>query len=124
MLLAFIGVLILKIGGQSDWVWRVASIVGLLFVCTIGVAAFRREKLRRHLPGFRKIASVIMFTLVASAFVGFTVVALGFAGEYGFHIFFGMLCLFLVISSTMFVLVIASLMTPGHVAKSVPDEEQ
>ena len=65
-----------------------------------------------------------MFALVAAAFVGFTVVALGFAGAYGFHIFFGMLCLFLVISSTMFVLVIASLMTPGHVAASAVDEEK
>jgi len=47
----------------------------LLSVAEIGVAAFRREKLRRHLPGFRKIASAIMFTMVATAFLGFAIVA-------------------------------------------------
>ena len=118
MLLALIGVLMLQIGGPNDWVWQAAAGAGLLFVSTIGVAAFRREKLRRHLTGFRKIASAIMFTMVAVAFVGFAIVAAGFAGAYGFHIFFGMLCLFLVICCTMFVLVIASLMTPGHSPES------
>ena len=68
MLLAFIGVLFLKIGGPSNWVWRAASAFGLLFVSTVGLAAFRREKLRRHLPGFRRVASVIMFSMVASTF--------------------------------------------------------
>ena len=93
MLLALIGVLMLKIGGQSSWVWQAAASAGLLFVSTIGAAAFRREKLRRHLPGFRKVASAIMFTLVATAFVGFAIIVVGFAGDYGFHIYFGMLCL-------------------------------
>lgn len=111
MLLALIGVLMLKIGGASGWVWQAAAGAGLLFVSTIGTGAFRREKLRRHLPGFRKLASTIMFTLVAAAFVGFAFVAVGFAGDYGFHIFFGILCLLLIICCTMFVLVIASLMT-------------
>ena len=114
MLLALCGVLMLKIGGPSDWVWRVASAVGLLFVSTIGTAAFGREKLRRHLPGFNKTASAIMFTLVAAAFAGFAFVVAGFAGAYGFHVYLGMLCLFLVICCTMFVLVIASLVTPGR----------
>lgn len=91
---------------------------GLVFVSTIGSAAFRREKLRRHLPGFRRFASAVMFTLVATAFVGFGTVAAGLAGDYGFHVFFGMLCLFLVICCTMFVFVIASLMTPGEVSES------
>jgi hypothetical protein len=112
MLLALIGVMMLKIGGLSDWVWQAAASVGLLFVSTIGTAAFRREKLRRHLPGFKSLASVIMFTLVATAFVGFAFVAAGFAGDYGFHVYFGVLCLLLVICCTMFVLVIASLMAP------------
>ena len=118
MLLALIGVLMLKIGGERDWVWRVSAIAGLLLVSTIGAAAFRREKLRRHLPGFRRVASTIMFTLVAIAFVGFAIVAAGLAGDYGFHIFFGVLCLFLIICCTMFVLVIASLMTLGKVPES------
>ena len=111
MMLALIGVLMMKIGGPSDWVWRAAAVIGLVFVGTIGAAAFRREKLRRHLPGFRKITSAVMFTLVATAFVGFAFVAAGFAGIYGFHVYFGILCLLLVICCTMFVLVIASLMT-------------
>lgn len=115
MMLALIGVLMLQIGGPREWVWQAAAGVGLLFVCTIGVAAFRREKLRRHLPGFRKVASAIMFALVGSTFVGFAVVAARLAGDYGFHIFFGMLCLFLVICCTMFVFVIASLMTPRQI---------
>lgn len=121
MMLALIGVLILKIGGPSDWVWPAASIVGLVFVSTIGAAAFKREELRRHLPGFRKIASAIMFTLVATAFVGFAFVVAGFAGDYGFHIYFGILCLLLVICCTMFVFVIASLMLPGITSESEPD---
>lgn len=110
MLLALIGVLLLQIGGSEPWVWRVAAVAGILFVSTIGTAAFRREKLRRHLPGFRRQASFIMFTLVAVAFLGFIFMSTGLAGRYGFHIFFGILCLLLVICSTMFVLVIASLM--------------
>ena len=112
MLLALIGVLILKIGGPSDWVWQAAAVAGLMFVSTIGTAALKREKMRRHLPGFRRLASIIMFTLVATAFVGFAFVAAGFAGDYGFHIYFGILCLLLVICCTMFVLVIASLINP------------
>ncbi len=122
MLLALIGVLMLKIGGQSDWVWQAAAGAGLVFVSTIGTAAFRREKLRRHLPGFRKIASAIMFALVATTFVGFAIIVVDLAGDYGFHIYFGMLCLFLVICCTMFVLVIASLMTPGP--SSEPDFDE
>ena len=120
MLLALIGVLMLQVGGPNSWVWQVSSGTGLLFVSTIGVAAFRREKLRRHLPGFRRVASIIMFTLVAATFVGFAAVAAGIAGDFGFHIFFGMLCLFLVICSTMFVLVIASLMSTARIIKSEP----
>jgi hypothetical protein len=59
-----------------------------------------------------------MFTLVAIAFVGFAIVAAGFTGDYGFHIYFGVLCLFLMICCTMFVLVIASLMNPGKIPES------
>ncbi|NNC76606.1 MAG: hypothetical protein HKN77_01510 [Woeseiaceae bacterium] len=114
MLLALIGVLMLQIGGSSLWVWRAAGIAGLIFVSTIGTAAFRREKLRRHLPGFRKHVSKIMFFLVASAFAGFAVISAGFAGDYGFQIFLGALCLLLIICCTMFVLVIASLMSSAQ----------
>jgi uncharacterized membrane protein len=64
-----------------------------------------------------------MFTLVAIAFVGFAIVAAGFAGYYGFHVFFGVLCLFLVISCTMFVLVIASLMNPEKTPEPEPGAE-
>ena len=112
MLLALIGVLMLRIGGPSNWVWQVAAGAGLVFVSTIGTAAFRREKLRRHLPGFRKYVSAVMFILVAAAWAGFAFVTAGFAGDHGFHVFFGVLCLLLVICCTMFVLVIASLMSP------------
>jgi hypothetical protein len=121
MLLALIGVLMLKIGGPSEWVWQAASAVGLVFVSTTGTAAFRREKLRRHLPGFRKVASAVMFTLVAAAFLGFALVVAGFAGTYGFHIYFGILCLLLVICCTMFVLVIASLMLTGTLSETEPE---
>jgi len=114
MLLALIGVLMLQIGGSSPWVWQGSGIAGLIFVSTIGTAAFRREKLRRHLPGFRKHMSKIMFTIVAAAFVGFAVISAGFAGDFGFEIYLGMLCLLLVICCTMFVLVIASLMSPAQ----------
>ena len=124
MLLALIGVLMLQIGGPSNWVWRAAAVVGVIFVSTIGTAAFRREKLRRHLPGFRKRASVVMFTLVATAWVGFVVISTGLAGDYGFHVYFGILCLLLVICCTMFVLVIASLMTPQRSDGSEPDAEE
>ncbi|MBT8079999.1 MAG: hypothetical protein KJO31_15580 [Gammaproteobacteria bacterium] len=120
MLLALIGVLMLEIGASDDWVWQAAAAVGVVFVSTIGAAAFRREKLRRHLPGFKRITSAIMFTLVATAFAGFAFVAAGFAGQYGFHIFFGILCLLLVICCTMFVLVIASLMNPAEMADPEP----
>lgn len=117
MLLALVGVLMLKIGGSARGVWQAAAGVGVLLVGTIGAAAFRRERLRRHLPGFRKVTSTIMFSLVVTAFLGFSFVAAGFGGDYGFHIYFGILCLLLVICCTMFVLVIASLMT----AKQEPD---
>lgn len=109
MLLALVGVLMLQIGGANDWVWQPAGAVGVLMVGTIGTAAFRREKLRRHLPGFRRLASAVMFTLVATAFVGFALVSVGFVRHYGFHVYLGMLLLLLVICCTMFVLVIASL---------------
>lgn len=123
MLLALIAVLILQIGGSDTWVWRIAGVVGMLFVGTIGTAAFRREKLRRHLPGFRRRASVIMFTLVAAAFVGFAFLLSGFAGNYGFHVYFGILCLLLIICCTMFVLVIASLMHSGSEFESEPHSQ-
>lgn len=71
MLLALIGVLMLQIGGSEPWVWRAAAVAGIVSVSTIGTAAFRREKLRRHLPGFRKGVSFVMFTMVAAAFLGF-----------------------------------------------------
>lgn len=119
MMLALIGVLMLQIGGESPWVWQGAAAVGLFFVSTIGTAAFRREKLRRHLPGFRKRASFIMFTLVAMVFVGFTIITAGLAGEFGFQIYLAMLLLLLVICCTMFVLVIASLMK----SEQGPDSE-
>jgi nitrate reductase NapE component len=114
MLLALIGVLMLQIGGSSRWVWQGSGIAGLVFVSAIGTAAFRREKLRRHLPGFRKDLSIIMFLLVATAFVGFAIVSTGLVGDFGFQIYFAMLCLLLVICCTMFVLVIASLMSSAQ----------
>ena len=120
MLLALIGVLMLQVGGSEPWVWRVAAVAGILFVSTIGTAAFRREKLRRHLPGFRRRASFIMFTLVAAAFFGFVFISTGLAGHYGFHVFFGILCLLLVICCTMFVLVIASLMRSTQAGEPPP----
>ena len=123
MLLALIGVLMLQIGGSSPWVWQGAGVAGLIFVSTIGTAAFRREKLRRNLPGFRKQMSKIMFTLVAAAFAGFAVVTTGFAGDFGFEIYLGMLCLLLVICCTMFVLVIASLMNPAQDVDLEPEAQ-
>ena len=120
MLLALIGVLMLRIGGQSNWVWQAAAGAGLVFVSTIGSAAYRREKLRRHLPGFRKYVSAVMFMLVAAAFAGFAIVTVGIAGDYGFHVYFGVLCLLLVICCTMFVLVIASLMSPEKISEAEP----
>lgn len=124
MLLALIGVLMLQIGGQNIWVWQVASFAGLGFVTTIGTAAYRRENLRRHLPGFRRRVSIIMFTLVATAFVGFAFTSAGFAGDYGFHIFLGILCLLLVICCTMFVLVIASLMAAELISETEPAADE
>lgn len=112
MLLALAGVLLLEIGGDSVWVWPAAGVLGIGFVLTIGIAAFRREKLRRHLPGFRRVASIVMFSLVATTFVGFAIMATGIAGAFGFHVYLTMLLLLLVICCTMFVLVIASLMRP------------
>lgn len=112
MLLALIAVLLMQFGGSKSWVWQAASVAGIFFVGAIGTAAYRREKLRRDLPGFRKRISAIMFALVATAFVGFVFTAAGFAGDYGFHVFFWILCLLLIVCCTMFVLVIASLVTP------------
>lgn len=77
MLLALIGVLMLQIGGTGAWVWPAAAVAGVIFVSTIGPAAFRREKMRRHLPGFRSRISAIMFLLVASSFLGFIFIAVG-----------------------------------------------
>lgn len=110
MLLALIAVLTLKIGWQESQVWRASSAVGLIFSIPIGWAAFRREKLRRHLPGYRKPVAVVIFTFVGAVVVGFALNAAGLVGEYGFHVYYGMLCLLLMISCTMFVLVIASLL--------------
>lgn len=124
MLLALIGVLMLQIGGPNNWVWQAAAVGGVAFVSTIGTAAFRREKLRRHLPGFRKRTSVVMFVLVATALLGFVFISAGLAGDYGFHVYFGILFLLLVICCTMFVLVIASLMTSHESAESEPDAEE
>lgn len=118
LLLALIGVLMQQLGGDSRWVWQGAAAVGLLFVITLGTAAFRRERLRRHLPGFRRRASFVMFTLVAIVFVGFAAVTAGLAGDLGFQIFLAMLILLLVICCTMFVLVIASLMTSEREAEA------
>lgn len=124
MLLALIAVLAMQVGGESEWVWRAVALVGLVFVGTIGTAAFQREKLRRHLPGFRRVVSAIMFMLVAAAFLGFAVIGAGFAGNYGFHLYFGALCLLLAICCTMFVLVIASLVRPEALQEPAPEEEQ
>lgn len=123
MLLALIGVLFLQIGGSDPWVWRAAAVAGIVFVSTIGTAAFRREKLRRHLPGFRRRASFIMFSLVAVAFVGFVVLSAGLGGAYGFHIYFAILCLLLIICCTMFVLVIASLMRSTQAGEPVSSDD-
>lgn len=113
LMLALVAVLLLQIDASGEWVWRIASLVGILFVLTIGVTAFRREKLRRHLPGFRARASAIMYTLVAVALVGFIAISAGLVGSYGFQIYFAILCLLLVICCTMFVLVIASVVNPA-----------
>lgn len=123
MLLALVGVLMLQIGGAQEWVWRAAAVVGIVFVSTIGTAAFRREKLRRHLPGFRQRASIVMFSLVAAAFLGFVFISSGFAGHYGFHLYFAILCLLLIICCTMFVLVIASLMKSTQAGEPPPRNE-
>jgi hypothetical protein len=124
MLLALIAVLAMQVGGEGEWVWRTVALVGLLFVGTIGSAAFRRERLRRHLPGFRRLVSTIMFMLVATAFAGFVLISAGFAGNYGFHIYVGSLCLLLAICCTMFVLVIASLVRPEALQEPAPEKEQ
>ena len=124
MLLALIAVLAIQIGGESEWVWRIVAVIGLVIVSTIGTAAFRREKLQRNLPGFRRVVSAIMFVLVAVVFGGFAVIAAGFTGAYGFHVYFGGLCLLLAICCTMFVLVIASLVRPEALHGPAPDEER
>lgn len=54
---------------------------------------------------------------VADAFLGFVFMSTGLAGHSGFHTFFGILCLLLVICCTMFVLVIASLMRSTQAGK-------
>lgn len=110
MFLGLVGVLMLQVGGPEPWVWQAAAVAGLVIVSTIGTAAFRREKLRRHLAGFNSRLSVVMFSMVVTAFFGFAFMATGLAGEYGFELYFAILCLLLFICSTMFVLVIASLM--------------
>lgn len=47
----------------------------------------------------------------------------GLAGRYGFHIYFGIHCLLLIICCTMFVLVIASLMRSTQAGPtSSPDD--
>ena len=112
MLLALFAVLLLQIGGLNAWVWRASSVVGLCFVIPIGWAAWKREKLRRHLPGYKKPVAAVMFSFVAAAFLGFAINSVGLPGAYGFHVYFGVLCLLLMICSTMFVLVIASLLSP------------
>jgi hypothetical protein len=112
MLLAVIGVLIAL-------AWQVASVFGVLIVSTLGIAAYKRENLRRHLPGYRKRIAFVMFTMLAAAFAGFAITGLGLSGEYGFHVYFGILCLLLMICCTMFVLVIASLVMPDE----QPDSE-
>ena len=55
---------------------------------------------------------------------GFAIVSAGFAGDYGFHVFFGILCLLLVICCTMFVLVIASLMKAEYGSALGPGPEE
>jgi hypothetical protein len=119
MLLAVIGVLILQITGPNALAWQVASVFGVLIVSTLGIAAYKRENLRRHLPGYRKRIAFVMFTMLAAAFAGFAITGLGLSGEYGFHVYFGILCLLLMICCTMFVLVIASLVMPDE----QPDSE-
>lgn len=123
MLLSLIAVLLLQIGGVSTWVWRSAGIAGMVFVSTIGTAAFLREKQRRQLPGFRKRMSAVMFTLVAASFIGFALISAGFAGDYGFHVYFAILIVLLLICCTMFVLVIASLMSTEKILDSKPVSE-
>ena len=110
MFLALIAVLLLKIGGPSDWVWRVSSAIGVCFSIPIGWAAWKRDKLRQHLPGYKKQIAVVMFALVGLASVGFAFNSTGLAGAYGFQVYLGILYLLLVVCSTMFVLVIASLL--------------
>lgn len=123
MLLALIAVLLLQIGKESIWVWRVSSAAGLFFVIPIGGAALRREKLRRHLPGYRRPVAAVMFLFVGLAALGFALTAAGLAGDFGFHVYLGILCLLLAICCTMFVLVIASLLSsePAPDSQSGPD---
>ena len=112
MVLALFAVLLLKIGGSSAWVWQGSSAAGVCIVATIGWAALRREKLRHHLPGYKKPVAVFVFSLVGVAFVGFALNSVGLTGNYGFQVYFGILCLLLLICCTMFVLVIVSLLSP------------
>ena len=121
LMLALLAVVLLQFDAAGRWIWRVSSLAGVVLILTVGVAAFRREKLRRHLPGFRKRASFVMFALVAAALVGFAGIVAGFAGDYGFEVFLAILCVLLLICCTMFVLVIASVVNPA--AKKSADTE-
>jgi hypothetical protein len=112
MLLALIGVLVVKIGGPVDRAWQAASGVGVLFLVTIGYSTYRRSAQRRHLPGFRKRVSVVIYSILVLMLVGFAFASTGLAGAYSFHVFFANLILLLMICCTMFVLVIASLVAP------------
>jgi hypothetical protein len=112
MLLALIGVLMVTVTGPGDLAWQAAAGVGVIFMVTIGWTTFRRDAQRRHLPGFRKRVSYVMYTILIATLAGFVFTSAGLAGHYGFHVFFAILCLLLVICCTMFVLVIASLVAP------------
>ena len=112
MLLALIGVLFVMIFGADGRAWQGAGGAGVLFMVTIGWTTFRRDGQRRHLRGFRKRISYVMYSILITTLAGFLFTTAGLAGRFGFHVFFAVLCLLLMICCTMFVLVIASLVAP------------
>ncbi len=109
-LLAFVAVLLLKVEGLDTWVWRISSIVGLLFIVTVGRAIIKRGMRLRNLPGYNKSVARILFVILSVMLVAFVLSSAGMAGRFGFHVFLGALILMLTTCCIWFVLVIISML--------------
>ncbi len=112
MLLALIAVLVLKVEWLNTWVWRGSSIVGLLLFVPVSLAAHKRSKLRRNLPGYNKPAALIIYSILVAVFVCFVINSAGLTGKFGFHVFLGTLILMLAACSIYFVVFVISLLDP------------